>query len=108
MTKHKQTKSCGKGFGERNLWKYRQFYLTYKRQKNLPTVLADSKNTKKGPTLSVQFNSLQKSQTLSGFFKSSQKVQTVSAQFNIFQKKFSCQGILDNCFRRQKLPNTIL
>ena len=41
------TKSCGKGFGERNLWKYRQFYLTYKRQKNLPTLLADSKNTKK-------------------------------------------------------------
>ena len=82
MTKHKQTKSCGKGFGFRNLWKYRQFYLTYKRQKNLPTVLADSKNTKKGSTLSVQFNS--------------------------FQKRFSCQGILDNCFRQQKLPNTIL
>ena len=63
------TKSCGKGFGFRNLVNFRKFYLSY--------------------------SHIQKSQTLSDFFKSSQKVQTVSAQsFN----SLKIQGQLPNLF----------
>ena len=46
------TKSCGKGFGFRNLKNFRKFYLTYS-------------HIQKGQTLSAQFKPSQKGQTLS-------------------------------------------
>ena len=36
------TKEYGKGFSERNLWKFKQFYLTFKDLHILPTVSAES------------------------------------------------------------------
>ena len=45
------TKEYGKGFSERNLWKFKQFYLTFKNLHILPTVSAEST-----PLLSRQSN----------------------------------------------------
>ena len=48
------TKSCGKGFSERNLKKYRQFYLLYSRLQKRPTLSAQFNSFQKGPTLSAE------------------------------------------------------
>lgn len=48
------TAEYGKGFSERNLWKYKQFYLMFKNLPIVPTVsaLSDAQNL---PTVSAQF-----------------------------------------------------
>ena len=49
------TKSCGKGFGERNLERCRQFYLIYARSKKSSAVLTESfKSLKSGKFSEIQ------------------------------------------------------
>ncbi|MCQ2271934.1 MAG: PDDEXK nuclease domain-containing protein [Bacteroidales bacterium] len=51
------TAEYGKGFSERNLWKYKQFYLMFKNLPIVPTVSALS-DAQKLPTVSAQFQQL--------------------------------------------------
>ena len=48
------TAEFGKGFSQRNLWKYKQFYLTFKGLNILPTLSAECCE-EKVPTLSAEF-----------------------------------------------------
>ena len=48
------TAEFGKGFSQRNLWKYKQFYLTFKGLNILPTLSAECSEIKV-PTLSAEF-----------------------------------------------------
>ncbi|MCQ2313974.1 MAG: PDDEXK nuclease domain-containing protein [Bacteroidales bacterium] len=51
------TAEYGKGFSERNLWKYKQFYLMFKNLPIVPTLSALS-DAQKLPTVSAQFQQL--------------------------------------------------
>lgn len=50
------TEEFGKGFSDRNLWKYKQFYLTFNDLPILPTMSAES-DSQKVPTLSAELAS---------------------------------------------------
>ena len=69
------TKSCGKGFSFTNLWKYRQFYLTYS-------------HIRKGQTVSAQFKALQKLPTLSGESSKHLKERNSSDFLSFFANSF--------------------
>ena len=65
------TKIYKRGFSERNVKKYRKFYLLYSYIRKGPTVSAQFKASQKGPTLSAQSYKLLKSQ---GFLNTQRKL----------------------------------